>query len=97
MTLVNIKKYTFFSSFNITEDHAIPLVHKNENGEFISNLSEIEEILTDPEVRDLKVAIISVAGKYRRGKSFLLNFFLRYLYAKVINLKIYLIHYSKRI
>lgn len=67
----------------ISEDHAIPLMYKNENGEFVSNLSELEEIFSDPAVRDLKVAVVSVAGKYRRGKSFILNFFLRYLYARV--------------
>lgn len=31
------------------------------------------------EVRDKKVVILSVAGAFRKGKSFLLDFLLRYL------------------
>ena len=43
----------------------------------------LEDILLKPDVRNKKVAIISVAGAFRKGKSFLLDFFLRYLSAKV--------------
>ena len=40
-------------------------------------------ILNDKQVVDRKVAIISVVGAFRKGKSFLLDYFLRYLYANV--------------
>lgn len=66
-----------------TPPHALSLVDKNDEGIFKSNIDEVEQILLDPAIRDLPVAIVSVAGKYRRGKSFLLNFFLRYLNKKV--------------
>ena len=46
----------------------------------------LEEILLRPGVRDKKVAIVSVAGAFRKGKSFLLDFFLRYLSANVSSL-----------
>uniref|UniRef100_A0A7E4ZT60 GB1/RHD3-type G domain-containing protein n=1 Tax=Panagrellus redivivus TaxID=6233 RepID=A0A7E4ZT60_PANRE len=46
---------------------------------FILNKSVLESILLDPKYVDKKVAFVSVAGAFRKGKSFLLNFFLRYL------------------
>lgn len=75
-------------SFNKTlflEHRAVSIVGKNEDGNFTSNFAEVEQILMDPKVKDLKVAVISIVGKYRKGKSFLLNFFLRYLNSKVKN------------
>ncbi|CAH8661776.1 unnamed protein product [Schistosoma margrebowiei] len=39
----------------------------------------LSSILLRPDVRDKKVVVVSVAGAFRQGKSFLLDFFLRYL------------------
>uniref|UniRef100_H2Y8W6 GB1/RHD3-type G domain-containing protein n=1 Tax=Ciona savignyi TaxID=51511 RepID=H2Y8W6_CIOSA len=39
----------------------------------------ISSILLQNDIMNLPVAVISVAGAFRKGKSFLLNFFLRYL------------------
>ena len=39
----------------------------------------LEDILLSDEVRDRKVVVISVAGAFRKGKSFLLDFLIRYL------------------
>ena len=50
-----------------------------ETGKFELNLDALNSILLSPEVRDRHVAVISIAGDFRKGKSFLLNFFLRYL------------------
>lgn len=54
-----------------------------ERHSFTLHESALEYILLRPEVRNLPVAVISVAGAFRKGKSFLLNFFLRYLRHKV--------------
>ena len=40
-------------------------------------------LLNDKQVVDRKISIISVVGAFRKGKSFLLDYFLRYLYANV--------------
>lgn len=42
----------------------------------------LRSILMDPSVAGLPVAVICVAGKFREGKSFLLNYFLNYLSAE---------------
>jgi atlastin len=46
---------------------------------FTLNEEALERILLDKRVRDKKVIVVSVAGAYRKGKSFLLDFFLRCL------------------
>lgn len=43
----------------------------------------LEKILLAPHVRDKHVVVLSVAGAFRKGKSFLLDFMLRYMYRKV--------------
>lgn len=45
----------------------------------------LNEILLSEEVRDKKVVVISVAGAFRKGKSFLLDFIIRYLDEQVRN------------
>ncbi|KAL3218826.1 hypothetical protein MRX96_031361 [Rhipicephalus microplus] len=43
------------------------------------NEPELKRILLADHVKDRPVVVISIAGEYRQGKSFLLSFFLRYL------------------
>uniref|UniRef100_T1IGX7 GB1/RHD3-type G domain-containing protein n=1 Tax=Strigamia maritima TaxID=126957 RepID=T1IGX7_STRMM len=42
----------------------------------------LKGILTQKKVKNLKVAIIGIAGPFRKGKSFLLSFFIRYFKLK---------------
>lgn len=38
---------------------------------------DLDELLCHDDVKNLKVVVISVAGRYRQGKSFLLNFVIK--------------------
>jgi atlastin 3 len=51
----------------------------SEKKEFELDVEALSSILLHPDVKDKPVAIVSIAGDFRKGKSFLLNFFLRYL------------------
>uniref|UniRef100_A0A8B9LFT5 Atlastin GTPase 2 n=1 Tax=Astyanax mexicanus TaxID=7994 RepID=A0A8B9LFT5_ASTMX len=47
---------------------------------FELDASALEKILMQEHVRDLNVVVVSVAGAFRKGKSFLLDFMLRYMH-----------------
>ncbi|XP_075727730.1 atlastin-1 [Rhipicephalus microplus] len=53
---------------SIGEDHTVQL-----------NTEELGKILLAPKVKDKAVAVVSIIGAFRTGKSFLMNFLLRYL------------------
>lgn len=55
-------------------------IYKLENGEYRLDLPAINEILNQAE--NHRVAIYSLSGPFRIGKSFMLGFFLRYLTSK---------------
>ena len=61
------------------EGHPVEVVHSSEDGGYELNVNELESILLNPDIRNKPVAIVSVAGAFRKGKSFMLDFFLRYL------------------
>lgn len=59
--------------------HPVPVVVVKEDHSFDLDEDAIKSILLHEDVIDLPVVVISVAGAFRKGKSFLLNFLLRYL------------------
>lgn len=62
---------------------AVPVVLASEDHAFTLDEDALCEILMQEEVRDRYVVVVSVAGAFRKGKSFLLDFFLRYMHSKV--------------
>ncbi|CAL4099373.1 unnamed protein product [Meganyctiphanes norvegica] len=56
------------------EGLAVPVLVNNQ-----VNSSVLSHLLLNPEVIDLPVCVVAVVGEYRTGKSFILNYFLRYL------------------
>lgn len=62
--------------------HSVEIIRKS-NHLFTLNLEEMKSIFEAEDIRNRHVVVISIAGPFRCGKSFLLNFFLRYLYAQV--------------
>lgn len=51
--------------------------------EFKIDIENLKDILQHPKVKDRKIVAFSVIGAFRRGKSYFLNYCLRYLYAHV--------------
>lgn len=62
---------------------AVQIVIAKPDHTFELDREALQEILLSEEVRDKKVVVISVAGAFRKGKSFLLDFLLRYLNNRV--------------
>lgn len=54
-----------------------------EDHSFALDTEALAKVLLAPQVRDKNVVVLSVAGAFRKGKSFLLDFMLRYMYRKV--------------
>lgn len=59
------------------------VIADEDNHEFSLAEDVLERILMQEHVRDLNVVVVSVAGAFRKGKSFLLDFMLRYMYKQV--------------
>lgn len=62
---------------------AIQIIKPVEHLFQLEQMDTLNKILEADDVKDRYVAVISIAGAYRKGKSFLLNFLLKYLYAQV--------------
>lgn len=56
----------------------IQLLKVGEDNKHILNDGELSSLLLREDLKDMIVAVFSVAGAFRKGKSSLLNFFLRY-------------------
>ena len=61
----------------------VQIVCAREDHTFDLNTEALENILLQDNIKEHHVCVVSVAGAFRKGKSFLLDFFLRYLDAQV--------------
>lgn len=59
------------------------VLNVTDKNEFIANINGINQIFNNPKLTDRQVVAVSIIGIFRKGKSFLLNYFLRYLYGNV--------------
>lgn len=51
--------------------------------EVIIDDAELDEMFSHPDVKYRKIVVFSIIGAFRTGKSFFLDYCLRYLYATV--------------
>ncbi|KAA0203790.1 hypothetical protein HAZT_HAZT008474, partial [Hyalella azteca] len=59
--------------------HPVPILIQNEEtGVFELDEDALKSVLLAPGVEDKHVCVLAVAGAFRKGKSFLLDFLLRY-------------------
>ncbi|CAH0400662.1 unnamed protein product [Chilo suppressalis] len=62
-----------------TGPRGVQVVNTGPDHTFILDEDALAELLLKEDVRDRSVVVVSVAGAFRKGKSFLLDFFLRYM------------------
>ena len=64
--------------------HPVQLLNINGNdGELQFNQNTVNDLFMNPKLADRNVVVFSIVGAFRKGKSFLLNYVLRYLYSNV--------------
>lgn len=60
-------------------EEAVPIVLSQPDHKFQLDENALERLLMRDDIKDRSVVIVSVAGAFRKGKSFILDFFLRYM------------------
>ncbi|KAL3286050.1 hypothetical protein HHI36_000563 [Cryptolaemus montrouzieri] len=70
--------------FEVNRPNAIPIVLANNDHSFYLDEDALSKVLMQDNIKDRNVVVISVAGAFRHGKSFLLDFFLRYMNSKYV-------------
>lgn len=79
-----------------TEAHPVQLLNINGNdGELQFNQNTVNDLFMNPKIVERNIVVFSIVGAFRKGKSFLLNYVLRYLYSNVSKSLILNIIYCK--
>ena len=68
---------------DIPDARPICILKTKDDHSFELDEEALESVLLQPDIKNKKVVVVCVAGAFRKGKSFLLNFFIRYLDGKV--------------
>lgn len=68
---------------NMPGNPVLAIEFSNHAGNINFNEAQLDGILNREEIRDRKVVVVSIVGPFRKGKSFLLDYFLRFLYFTV--------------
>ena len=55
----------------------------DDSNKIIIDNAELDKMFLYPEVKNRKVVVLSIIGAFRKGKSFFLDYCLRFLYANV--------------
>jgi atlastin len=55
----------------------------DENNTIAIDTKALDDLFLHPDVKDRKIVAVSIAGAYRKGKSFFLGYCMRYLYSNV--------------
>ncbi|KAF6217026.1 hypothetical protein GE061_001379 [Apolygus lucorum] len=58
---------------------AVPIIITQPDHKFELDDEALERLLLQDDIKDRTVVVVSVAGAFRKGKSFILDFFLRYM------------------
>ncbi|ENN78293.1 hypothetical protein D910_10028 [Dendroctonus ponderosae] len=69
----------------LNKPHAVPIILANDNHTFKLDEEALKRVLLRDELKDRYAVVVSVAGAFRHGKSFLLDFFLRYMSSKYVH------------
>ena len=88
MSHLTYYKVVFFTGEMFASARPIQIVLAKSDHTFELDVDSLESILLSDEIKDKKVVVLSVAGAFRKGKSFLLDFFIRYLNAVEADVKV---------
>lgn len=55
----------------------------NKEKKLLFDKTELDEIFLQPEIKARKIVVVSIIGAFRKGKSFFLDYCLRFMYANV--------------
>ena len=76
-----IRKYLF--RYEMTAPGPLKIVWTSADGKLQCDREGLEGFFSDERIKDKQVAVFSIAGAARKGKSFILNFMLKYLKSEV--------------
>lgn len=70
---------------NINATNILKIEEFNGKKQFVNKYDTIDSILLQPELLDRNIVVVSIIGEYRKGKSFFLDYCLRFMYETVSN------------